>query len=547
MKFAGTRRRNQYLRRAGILVPFVVAILSALAAVSTGSPPPKVTLSATSLSFGNQLLGTTSAAKTVTLTNSGGATLTISSITVTGDFAQINTCGTSVAAGANCTISVTFTPTTTGTRSGTLSITDNAKNSPQAVALSGTGTPPVTFSPASISFGSVVVGSSSATTNVQLTNSGSSTLNITSITLTGTDTTQFALVAPTSGSPACSFGASSITAGSSCFFGVKFAPTSTGAKSASVSVADNAAGSPQTVPLSGTGTASGVTFSPTSISFGSVVVGGSSATTNVQLTNSGSSTLNITSITLTGTDATQFALVAPTSGSPCSFGASSISAGSSCFFGVKFAPTSTGAKSASVSVADDAAGSPQTVSLSGTGGSVIPPLSVLHVWNNTDNSGALSTSITVTVANAAGSALVAFVREAQNNTDNFTISDSASQTWTQTASGYEDVGFASRVGMFFKVNSAALTSVTANYTTVGGVARPLIIVLEIANAATSALEDASVKSGATSGGTSLSSGSLATTNPNDILIYCVGVGADQTSWTAGSGFTILSNNVASGA
>src|SRR5713226_6839552 len=368
MKFAGTRRRNQYLRRAGILVPFVVAILSALAAVSTGSPPPKVTLSATSLSFGNQLLGTTSAAKTVTLTNSGGATLTISSITVTGDFAQINTCGTSVAAGANCTISVTFTPTTTGTRSGTLSITDNAKNSPQAVALSGTGTPPVTLSPASISFGSVVVGSSSATINVQLTNSGSSTLNITSITLTGTDTTQFALVAPTSGSPACSFGASSLNAGSSCFFGVKFAPTSTGVKSASVSVADNAAGSPQTVPLSGTGTASGVTLSPASISFGSVVVGSSSATINVQLTNSGSSTLNITSITLTGTDTTQFALVAPTSGSPaCSFGASSITAGSSCFFGVKFAPTSTGAKSASVSVADNAAGSPQTVSLSGTG------------------------------------------------------------------------------------------------------------------------------------------------------------------------------------
>src|SRR5712692_5076596 len=368
MKFAGTRRQNQYLRRAGILVPFVVAILSALAAVSTGSPPPKVTLSATSLSFGNQLLGTTSAAKTVTLTNSGGATLTISSITVTGDFAQINTCGTSVAAGANCTISVTFTPTTTGTRSGTLSITDNARNSPQAVALSGTGTPPVTFSPASVSFGSVVVGSSSGTTNVQLTNSGSSTLNITSITLTGTDTTQFALVAPTSGSPACSFGASSITAGSSCFFGVKFAPTSTGAKSASVSVADNAAGSPQTVPLSGTGTTPGVGFSPTSVPFGSVVVGSTSATTNVQLTNSGTSTLNITSITLTGTDATQFALVAPTSGSPaCSFGASSITAGSSCFFGVKFAPTSTGAKSASVSVADDAAGSPQTVPLSGTG------------------------------------------------------------------------------------------------------------------------------------------------------------------------------------
>src|SRR5215471_212661 len=119
-----------------------------------------------------------------------------------------------------------------------------------AVLVSGPG---VAFSPASVSFGSVVVGSTSATSNVQLTNSGTSTLNITSITLTGTDATQFALVVPTSGSPACSFGASTINAGSSCFFGVKFAPTSTGAKSASVSLVDDAAGSPQTVPLSGNG------------------------------------------------------------------------------------------------------------------------------------------------------------------------------------------------------------------------------------------------------------------------------------------------------
>lgn len=108
----------------------------------TGTPPPAVGLSPTTLTFGGQLLTTTSAAQTVTLTNSGGGPLTINSIAASGDFAQTNTCPPStstLAAGANCTINVTFAPTATGTRKGTLSITDNAAGSPQSVPLTGTG------------------------------------------------------------------------------------------------------------------------------------------------------------------------------------------------------------------------------------------------------------------------------------------------------------------------------------------------------------------------------------------------------------------------
>src|SRR5207248_1952863 len=104
---------------------------------------PAVSLSPTSLSFGNQNINTTSAAQTVTLTNSGGGSLTISSIAVTGtnagDFAQTNNCPSTLAAGASCTISVTFTPTASGTRSASVSITDNAAGSPQSVSLSGSG------------------------------------------------------------------------------------------------------------------------------------------------------------------------------------------------------------------------------------------------------------------------------------------------------------------------------------------------------------------------------------------------------------------------
>jgi hypothetical protein len=112
---------------------------------------PNATLSATSLTFALQLVGTTSPAQSVTLTNYGTMLLNITSIMASGDFSQSNTCASSLAPLSSCTISVTFTPTQRGTRSGTLSITDNAPGSPQTVALSGTGTV-VKLNPSSLSF-----------------------------------------------------------------------------------------------------------------------------------------------------------------------------------------------------------------------------------------------------------------------------------------------------------------------------------------------------------------------------------------------------------
>jgi hypothetical protein len=105
----------------------------------TPIPAPAVSLSPTTLTFAKQTVGTTSAAKTVTLTNTGNATLNITSISASGDFAQTNNCGSSVVAGAGCVIQVTFTPTRQGGRTGTVTVTDNAANSPQLVSLSGTG------------------------------------------------------------------------------------------------------------------------------------------------------------------------------------------------------------------------------------------------------------------------------------------------------------------------------------------------------------------------------------------------------------------------
>lgn len=231
----------------------------------TGSSAAAVTLSPTSLTFAPQTVGTTSAALPVTLTNSGSATLNITSIAVTGanltDFAQTNTCGTSVAAGASCTISVTFTPTATGTRSASVTITDDAPDSPQNVPLSGTGTAgaAVTLSPTSLNFPSQTINSTSAALPVTLTNSGSATLTITSIAVTGTNSTEFAQT-NTCGT--------SVAAGANCTISVTFAPTSASVRSASVTITDNAADSPQNVPLTGTG----MDFSAPSNSPGSITL-----------------------------------------------------------------------------------------------------------------------------------------------------------------------------------------------------------------------------------------------------------------------------------
>jgi hypothetical protein len=121
-----------------------------LTGTGTANAPVAVVMP-TSLDFGSQLVTTTSSpAKTITLKNNGNLVLNIASITSSGDFAETNTCGTSLPAGMTCTISVTFTPTATGARTGTITITDNANGSPRTVALTGTGSDFTVTAPASV-------------------------------------------------------------------------------------------------------------------------------------------------------------------------------------------------------------------------------------------------------------------------------------------------------------------------------------------------------------------------------------------------------------
>jgi hypothetical protein len=206
---------------------------------------PVASVSPTSLSFGTIALGSTSSKQTVTLTNTGNATLNITSITTTGDFVKTNHCAKTLAAGASCTVDIAFKPTIKGLRSGTLSFADNAPGSPQTVSLTGTGTA-AGFNPVSVNFGSQKVGTTSAPQNIILTNvAATGNMKITSIAIVGTNAGDFA---QTNTCPA------SLAPAQSCTITVTFTPSATGSRSASVSVTDNGGGSPQAVPLSGSGT-----------------------------------------------------------------------------------------------------------------------------------------------------------------------------------------------------------------------------------------------------------------------------------------------------
>jgi hypothetical protein len=204
--------------------------------------------------------------------------------------------------------------------------------------------PLVTLAPTSLSFGNQTVGISSSPLVTTLTNSGNLPLTITSIQITGPDSGDFG---QTSNCP------SSMTPYSTCKINVTFTPTATGNRSAAVSVADNAPGSPQSVPLTGVGMPPSVTLSPPSLTFGPQLVGTTSQPQTVQL--SASYAISITSIETSA----EFGQT-----NNCGKG---LPPGGKCQILVTFTPTASGPQNGTLTINDSGADSPQTAPLSGTG------------------------------------------------------------------------------------------------------------------------------------------------------------------------------------
>jgi hypothetical protein len=340
----------------------------ALSGNATAAAAPIATLTA-SLAFGSVNVGSTSAAQTATLANSGTAPLSIATL-VTGstEFAiSGGSCvaGGTVAAGASCSINLSFTPSSAGARSATLTATHNAGSS--STSLSGTGvalSPVIGVSPTSLSFSQTVNTASSAQT-VTVSNSGSAPLLLSALSLSGAQAAEFSLASGTT----CVAGGS-IAAGASCSVKLTFTPAASGMRSASLAITHNAAGSPSSVTLNGSGTATpqpAISLNATSLAFSSQVLATASAAQSVTVSNSGAATLTFSGLTLAGSAAADF-----TRGGTCSAGGT-LAAGASCSVSFSFTPSAIGTRSATLTLASDASNGSAVLSMSGTGAALPAP------------------------------------------------------------------------------------------------------------------------------------------------------------------------------
>jgi hypothetical protein len=210
--------------------------------------PPAVSLTPPAVFLGSEPVGTKSSPQTVTLTNTGGSSLTISSYGIGGgnsaDFSVTSTCPGSLTAGNSCTFSVYFDPTATGPRKSALILNDSALGSPHTVMVTGVGSA-AAISPASLTFASLTVGTSSSPQYATIKNSGTATMHLWQIVITGANAGDFSISSSTCGA--------TLAVGVSCTIGVTFKPTAAGTRTASLLFSDDGAGSPQAVALTGSG------------------------------------------------------------------------------------------------------------------------------------------------------------------------------------------------------------------------------------------------------------------------------------------------------
>jgi hypothetical protein len=334
-----------------------------------------------SLTFASQTYGSASSAQTVILTNNGSVSLAVTSIVASGDFSETDGCqNVAVNPGATCAISVTFTPTATGSRTGMLTIYANVTGGQMQVSLSGTGTASgvISLTPSTISFGGWEVGTASTALQVTVTNSGSPAIAYTSA-ITGA----FSIVTNACGS--------SVPAETSCNLTVTFTPVEAGAAAGTLTFTDLEG--TQTVALSGTGLAPPTdALSPASLTFAGTIVGQLSTAQTVTLTNSGGVPLTSISVSASGAFQQTNACTA------------NLAANSSCAISVVYAPTETGSQTGTLIVSD--ALRTQTVALAGTG--IAPPAlsaSPSSLTFTEQQVGVAGSPQTLTISNTGGAPL----------------------------------------------------------------------------------------------------------------------------------------------
>ena len=376
-----------------------------LSGTATAAAAPIASLTG-ALTFGSVNVGTASTAQTATLSNTGTAPLALGTLatgsaefTITGGSCAP---GGSVAAAGSCNVIVGFTPSAAGARSANLVVTHNASGAQSSTALSGSGvalSPVIGVSPTTLSFSQAIATASTAQT-VTVSNSGNAPLTISALALAGPQAAEFQIAAGTT----CTAGGS-VAANASCVVKLGFTPTVVGARSASLSITHDATGSPSSVTLNGTGTATAqpaVSLNAATLSFSSQTLGSTSAAQTVAVSNSGSAALTFTGLTLTGTAATDF-----TRTGTCT-ATGTLAAGATCTVSFTFTPGATGARSATLTLASNASNGSAVLSLSGTGAAVPTPsvgLAPGSLAFGNQTSAVASTARSVTLSNSGSGAL----------------------------------------------------------------------------------------------------------------------------------------------
>jgi hypothetical protein len=321
----------------------------ALSGTGVASAPGQMALNPASEVFGNVSVGAQQS-QTVTLTNTGGSSVDVSQISVSGGGFQISGITTPVTLNASesTTFTVMFAPLTSGTANGTVTIISDSSNSTLTMPLSGTGISlgsSLSATPASEAFGSVTVGQNQ-TLSETVTNTGGTSVTISQVAVSGTGFTLSGITAPVT-----------LTAGQSTSFSVKFTPTAAGSASGSVTLTSNATNPTLTIPLSGTGLALGALgASPASVSFGNVTVG-QNQTLSETVTNTGGTSVTISQVAVSGTGFSLSGITAPVT----------LTAGQSTSFSVTFTPTAAGSATGAVTLTSNATNPTLTIPLSGTG------------------------------------------------------------------------------------------------------------------------------------------------------------------------------------
>jgi hypothetical protein len=321
------------------------------------------------LNFDPTAQNSVSGSQVVTITNSGNMPLQFSTIAFPSDFKEGNSAGectegTSLVANESCTLTVQFAPVATlsgpsAQLSEQVLVATNVHNAPgtqQAIMVTGTESPStlatISFSPAALAFPSTFPGTTSAPVTITVSNTSAVAASVSSYKFTGTNASEFSLFSKT-----CGY---SLPAHSSCTLTYLFKPTVSGPATATLVATDNAFGAPQSMPVSGTGTAiAAISFSPPSLTFPATKAGTSSAPQLVTVTNPSALPLAVTSYVFSGANAGEFTLA----GKTC---VTVLAANSSCTLSIVFKPTATGPASASILATDSAFATPQGVPLSGT-------------------------------------------------------------------------------------------------------------------------------------------------------------------------------------